>query len=421
MKAKIFRLLLLATIITGAGNAFAQDVSVFANTSTSVSGVKSTVKTKLLLAKIDSFSKSVDASLNNISITLQDKLNDLAPKIVTSINNLTANLNVEINDDSDDVKSNGNDNESGSIAEKIKTYTKSYSLDANDKIKLSNQYGKIIVNTWDSHEVKVDVQVKAQAEDDDDAQKLLDGVHIQDNKTGDLVSFKTEIEHSNGSWKIWNWGGNNKKHKLQIDYTVYMPVKTDLNIEDSYGSIQLPDLEGKVKLNSSYGSVSAQNLSNPANEIEGSYGSLKLGNINGAHLDFSYGSADIAECNNLKADLSYGSFKLGKLTGTAEFDISYVGGFKIDEISNSFKKLNVDASYSSVGLGIAGSNSFNFDITTSYGGFRYGDDRVTITSKTPPDGSRHESTTKNYKGHFGKGNTESQINIHTSYGSVNIE
>ena len=422
MKAKIFKTLLLAIILTGASNAFAQDVTVSANTSTSVTGVKSVVKTKLLTqAKIDSFTKNLDVRINNFSVNLQDKLNDLAPKIITSINNLTATVNVEVNEDGDDLKSTGSDDENRSPAEKIKSYTKSYSLDANDKIKLSNQYGKIIVNTWDRHEVKVDVQIKAQAEDDDAAQKLLDGVQILDSKTGDLVSFKTEIEHSNGSWKIWNWGGNNKKHKLEIDYNVYMPAKTDLNIEDSYGAIQLPDLEGKVKLSSSYGSVSAQNLSNPANEIEGSYGSLKLGNINGAHLDFSYGSADIAECNNLKADLSYGSFKLGKLTGTAEFDISYVGGFKIDEIANSFKKLNVDASYSSVGLGIPGSNNFNFDITTSYGGFRYDDDKVTITSKTPPDGSRHESTTKNYKGHFGKGNTESQINIHTSYGSVNID
>ena len=58
-----------------------------------------------------------------------------------------------------------------------------------------------------------------------------------------------------------------------------MPAKTDLNVEDSYGGIELPDLSGKVKISSSYGSVSAQNLSNPADEIEGSYGSLKVGSF----------------------------------------------------------------------------------------------------------------------------------------------
>jgi hypothetical protein len=264
------------------------------------------------------------------------------------------------------------------------------------------------------------VQIKAQADNDDDAQKLLDGVQIRDSKEGGQVVFRTEIERSNSSWKLWNFGGQ-KKHKVEIDYTVYMPAKTDLDVEDSYGGIELPDLSGVVKISSSYGGILAQNLSNPNDVIEGSYGSLKAGSVNGAKLDFSYGSVDIDECNNLKADLSYGSFKLGRLTGSAEFDISYVSGFKIEDMANSFKKLNIDASYSSVALGVPGNNNFNFDITTTYGGFNYDDSKVTITSKTPADGSKHTGPTRNYKGHVGGAGSQGQITIHTSYGGVNFE
>ena len=196
--------------------------------------------------------------------------------------------------------------------------------------------------------------------------------------------------------------------------------KNDLNVEESYGSISLPDLTGKIKINSSYGSTFAQNLTNPANEISGSYGSLKVGILNGARLDYSYGSVDIDECTNLKANLSYGSFKMGALKGAAEFDLSYVGGFKIDELANSFKKVNINADYSGIALGVPGSNNFNFDITTTYGGFNYNDDKVTFTSKPSSDG-RHVSMTKNYKGHFGKDGSEAQINIHSTYGGVNFE
>jgi len=422
MKLKIYTLSLLPVMaflaVTTAG--FAQDISISVNTS-SPSGVsvKASVKTKKIKVKMNKLSKNLELNLDNLSASIAETVNELAPRIVSQVTNMASNIEVEVNADGNNYSNN--DDENNSVKEKFKSYSKSYPLDGNDRIRLSNQYGKIMVNTWDRHEIKVDVQIKAQAQTDDEAQKLLDGVQIIDNKDGDVVSFKTQIERNNSSWKIWNWGGNNGKHKVEINYTVYMPAKTDLNVENSYGSIQLPDLSGKVRISSSYGSVSAQNLSNPSNEIEGSYGSLKVGAVNGARLDFSYGSAEIDECNNLKADLSYGSFKLGKLNGNASFDLSYVGGFKIDEISSSFNKLNIDASYSSVALGVPGNNNFNFDITTSYGGFRYDDEKVAITSKTPADGSRHESSTKNYKGHFGKGGSEAQINIHASYGSVNFK
>ncbi|MDP9047367.1 MAG: hypothetical protein M3N14_04470 [Bacteroidota bacterium] len=145
-----------------------------------------------------------------------------------------------------------------------------------------------------------------------------------------------------------------------------------------------------------------------------------MGSLNGGHVDYSYGNVDIAECNNLKAVLSYGSFKMGRLNGAADLDLSYIGGFKIGEVGPGLKRLNVNSTYSSVSLGLPDNNNFDFDITTTYGGFNYKDDKVTITNKTPSD-SRHYSSTKNYKGHFGRGNASAQVNIRSTYGSVNFQ
>jgi hypothetical protein len=378
---------------------------------------------KNLEAGMKDFGKNLSATINsitsNISINVNDsddsKEIDVDPKIELNLGNLLNNLDINVSD-------NNEENESSNQSLKVKNYSKSYPLDANDRIKLSNQYGKITVNTWDRHEVKVDIQIKAEARNDDDAQKLMNGVQISDNKIGDQVSFKTNISRDDdGFWSLFNFGGRNKKQKLTINYVVYMPAKTDLNVEASYGSIELPDLDGKVKISTSYGSTSVQSLSNPSNEIEGSYGSLKVGSMNGGRLDFSYGSVDMEECNNLKADLSYGSFKLGKLKGTGEFDLSYVGGFKIGEAASSLKRLNINSSYSGAAIGVSPNSNFEFDITTSYGGFNYNDNNVFITSKNPPDGSKHIGTTRNYKGHVGKGTSDVRVTINTSYGGVNFE
>jgi hypothetical protein len=415
MKLKIYKrsLLFITGFLMFAGANFAQTISSSSSSSSGSNNVQ--IKDNSLQLRIDDLNINLNLDFNNIEKDLTATANKVGPQLRMHIKGFKKELKANSSADCDMVVS-----EIGTGSQKIRTYSKSYPIDGNDRIKLTNQYGKITVNTWDKPEIKVDVFIKAEAQDDGTAQRLIDGVRISDGKQGDEVSFKTSIESNNSSWKIWDWGGK-KSHKLEIDYTVYMPSKTDLNVDQSYGAIVLPDLQGRVRISSSYGSVSAQNLSNANNVIEGSYGSLNAGNINGAKLVFSYGSVDIGECNTVKAELSYGSFKMDKLKGAADVDLSNVGGFRIGEITNSLKKVNINASYSSVALGLADNNNFDFDITTTYGGFNYNDDKVTVTSKTPPDGATYYSNTKNYKGRFGKGNNNVQMNIHTSYGGVKFE
>ncbi|MDF2431225.1 MAG: hypothetical protein JWP44_856, partial [Mucilaginibacter sp.] len=364
MKTKIYKPVLFAMVLLAAHTAgFAQSISV---------SVKTKINEKELQVKMDELSKSINDGLKDLGKSLSLSINEIAPKVSTALGKM--DINIDLGDMGNYSYSYSDQDsaaisENGQIAEKTKNYSKSYPLDANDKIKISNQYGRITVNTWDKREVKVDVQIKAEARDEEEAQKLINGVQIIDSKNGDLVSFRTEIgRNDNDSWNLFKWGGN-KVRKLTINYTVYMPAKTDLNVEQSYGAIVLPDLSGRVKISSSYSTVTAQNLTNTTNEIDGSYGNLKMGSLNGGRLEFSYGNVDMEECNNIKADLSYGSFKLGRLKGAADLNLSYVGGFKIGEITNSFKRLNINSDYSGVSLGISGSSNFDFDVTTTYGGF----------------------------------------------------
>jgi hypothetical protein len=57
---------------------------------------------------------------------------------------------------------------SGEIIEKIKNYSKSYSVDGNDLLQINNSFGKSgTVNTWNKNEFKVDVQMKFGSEDEE--------------------------------------------------------------------------------------------------------------------------------------------------------------------------------------------------------------------------------------------------------------
>ncbi|WP_295716468.1 hypothetical protein [Mucilaginibacter sp.] len=346
---------------------------------------------------------------------------NIAPMIAYGFKDFDKSFNFSYDSSDDD-----NDKQQQSAEEVVKTksYSKSYNVDANDVINIDNKFGKVIVNTWNKNEVKVDVQIKVTTNNDDKAQKLLDDVNIKDGKDGNGVYFKTTIssdEDSNGSWGSFFKGSRNSVRSIEVNYTVYMPAKSPLTISNKYGSTDLPDLSGKLIINNSFGSLVAKTLSNPGNQIKVKYGNATIGNLNGSDLDVAYGSLSLGDCDRLNANLSYSSAKIGRIKTSGNINVKFGGGISIEGVDKNLKDLSVKSSYSSIKLGLGDDQTADFDVTVRYGSFNYGNRDVSLTSKTPADGERGFNPTKNYKGHFGKGGTDKTITINSTFGSVNFD
>ncbi|MCJ8208278.1 hypothetical protein MUY27_01070 [Mucilaginibacter sp. RS28] len=311
--------------------------------------------------------------------------------------------------------------ESGEVKEKTKTYTKSYNVDRDDQIQIDNRFGKVTVNTWNKNEVKVEVQVKADANEEEDAQKLLDNVTISDSKDGSLVSFKTNIGGESGSWGTWFNLGKVRTRKIEVNYTVYMPIKNSLSITNRYGNTELPELLGKVVVDNAYGSFTAKTLNNPACEIKVRYGSARIDNLVGSDLNVAYGNLVVGESDKLNADISYGSAKIGKIKTTGNINARFSGTIQVSDVDKNLKNLAVNCSYSSVKLGLGNDQNADFDVTVKYGSFKYDDLPVSITSKSPEEGDRGFSATHVYKGKVGKGNSDKVIVIKSTFGSVKFD
>jgi hypothetical protein len=314
----------------------------------------------------------------------------------------------------------------GEVKEKVKNYSKSYSVDGNDKLVINNTYGKVTVNTWAKNEVKVDVQIKAYANEEDDAQKMLDNISITDSKENSVISFKTNIERTNNNnngnnfWGTWFSNGKSNTRKSEINYTIYMPAKSQLQISNRYGATILPDLQGKLIIENSYGSLTGKNLSNPANDIKVRYGSANIENLGSSNLSVAYGSLNLGEADKLNADVSYSSAKIGKLTTSANINVRYSGGLQIADLDKNLRNLSVNSSYSTVKLGLPENENADIDVTVRYGSFNYGSRTVNLVNQAQDD-NRHYSTTKVYKGKLGKGNADKVITIKSNYGSVKFD
>jgi hypothetical protein len=341
-------------------------------------------------------------SLNNVNATVSG----IAPKISMGFK------------DMDDV-SVSIDNSKDQDNQLVKNYSKTYPVDANDGLVIDNRYGNVTVNTWAKSEIKVDVQIRVSSSSDGETQKILDNVTISDDKSGNSVSFKTNIGQTNNSWISWMTGGHSGR-KIQIDYIVYMPSKNELTIDNRYGAIVLPDLQGKVTINSAYGSFTAKSLTSES-AIRVKYGNADIESLGTSALDVSYGSLRLGSVDKLEADVSYSGADIGKIKTSGAINIRYGGGLKIAALEKTAKNLAINASYTGVSVGLSGDENANFDVTVRYGDFNYNEHNVTITGKSPADGDKGVHFTKSYKGYIGKGDSGKTIAINSSYANVKFE
>ena len=372
--------------------------------STTLPAINTIVKVKLHKLNVQLKKLSIQANAQVMAavknINVDADIDDIAPQINVIVSNAGVNTitTTTTNDDDD----------------RVKNYSKTYSADANDVLSIENKYGNVTVNTWNRNEVKVDVQVKVSAGSDDATQKLLDNVNISDSKNGSLISFRTIIGEVKSSWYSVFQGGSSKK--MEINYTVYMPAKNELVIDDRYGAIYLPDLDGKVTINSAYGSLKAKSLTNEST-LRVKYGNANIDNLNNSTIQLSYGELTIGSVNALTADVSYSPVKIARLHTSAAINLRYGGGLQIGDLDRAVKSLEIYSSYSNVDIGLSGDENADFAIVTRYGDFNYGDHAFTITAKNPDDEKGFHST-KSYKGYIGRANSGKSITINSSYGNV---
>ncbi|GAA4332470.1 hypothetical protein GCM10023149_38770 [Mucilaginibacter gynuensis] len=374
----------------------------------------------------------------NLNKTLTYTFKNLDKTITTSVNSSLSSVNTDLDINFDhfeplasvnyDTNSNtilisGDNNiQTQDLDEQVKTYSKSYAADRNDVLSIDNRYGKVTINTWTKNEFKVDVQIKVGTNREGEAKKMLDNVNISDGKDGETVWFKTKIddESNGGSWSSL-FSGRKVVRKMEINYIVYMPVKNGLIVSNRYGATVLPDLTGKLNINSAYGNLTAKNLSNPDNVIKVKYGSANIEGLVGSDLDVAYGSLVLGASDKLTANVSYGSAKIGSIKTSGNINVRYSGTLNIATLDRNLKALQVNSSYSGVKVGMGALDNVDFDVTVHYGSFNYDNNTVSVVNQTPSEEEKGWSSTKNYKGKLGKGNGDKVITIKSSYGSVKFE
>ncbi|MBB2150233.1 hypothetical protein [Pedobacter gandavensis] len=398
----------------------------------------------LLLATNPAGAQSVVKELNEATkLAVQTHLKTLSTEVQTSLSSTLTTLppspamgalssvNLGVNnlqEDSDDPM-------------KSKIFSKSFPVNANDKLSLSNQYGGITIQTWDKKEVKVEVDIKAYSKSDEDAQRLLDEVGIESGKSGDQITFKTAFSSKDGNYGSGMRKGKFWRREVKINYVVFMPANTPLTVRNQYGGVSIGELSGALYAKVQYGSFTAENLASTNNYVDVQYGKAQIQNMNKGVVKQQYGAGLVlGTIGTLELDAQYTGVVINTIKGDAVINQQYGKGLSIGSVRN----LDLDAQYTNVNLTTINGNAtikqqynslsigsvnklkVNGDYTTvkvgslkGDGNFNLGYNKLTIDNVLP--GCKNLTVNSNYAGvTLGFANNYSaDFEVGTNYGNFN--
>jgi len=277
--------------------------------------------------------------------------------------------------------------------EKKKTYSKSYSVTPNDKISINNQFGEVKIITWGKSEVKVDVTITAKASSDERAQNILDNISIEDNKSGEGVSFKTTIGKQ--EWKGDRKNNKNESQGMEINYEVSMPAASPLILENQFGKSFVPDMNGPVEITQKFGELVAGNLAN----------------VKELHVEF--GSVVVESITNCRVVIKFSKAEIKKMSGAIKGTFEYCDKVRLS-LNNNVSEFTLNNQFSKIEVAVPGGFNGDFDIHSNFGEF-HNDTQLAIKETKDEDdhGPRFD---KDYSGKSGSG--ACKVKIKSSFGTV---
>lgn len=188
-----------------------------------------------------------------------------------------------------------------------KKISKTYAISNAGELHLENKYGDININGWDKNEVSIEIAITVNHRKKENAEDLLKRISLIVHESDDFVSINYQIADKNSGWFARFIDETSPfdfdKSNLQIDYTVYMPKKAELNVTNTFGDVLIEDWTGKLKGLVEHGDVWISENLNKA-DITMRYGKLRAKNINYGALDLRNGSLDMENSTSLRINSS---------------------------------------------------------------------------------------------------------------------
>ena len=349
------------------------------------------------------------------------------------------------------VSNNLNDNYKYS---KKRTINANFDAGENHALYLYGKFSNYKISTWKENQISFHVEIVTKSDKEENADKLLRQIDIvfSSSQTNNSVTAKTVLPN-----KIKNTG-------FQIDYYIMIPENIFIEIENSYGDINIDKLNkyfnmeldfgyfsidslfAGSKLDLSYGSAKIKYADeidgkidfsdiriNSGNKIDvilkygnGNFGTIKsltahcefsdvtCSNIESGYLNVKYTDTYLKNIGDITIDGSFSEVEIEHLIKKIKCTSNY-GDIEINRVDADFEHIDISSQFSDVDIILSKSHKFSYNLSASFGD---------IENKTLKDNARRyikEDNKIKITGNHNDDTDTHQINVDVYYGDIDIE
>ena len=210
--------------------------------------------------------------------------------------------------------------------EQTKVFQKEFDLDSNGITKIINGFGKVQVQPWNKNKAKIEVVVTVSANKYKKIEEVLENVSVDFSHKHQLVKAETVVVNQ----KKMRWN-NRINWKVSIDYKVFVPQTSTIDINHHHGEIVIGDFFGNTNLRINHVDFTAEHIGEEA-RIRMGHGKGVIKNGGNIFGDLLHSEIKAEQLGNVDLDLGHSTFEANK-TGDISGKTLH-GKIKIGQVNN---------------------------------------------------------------------------------------
>jgi hypothetical protein len=280
-----------------------------------------------------------------------------------------------------------------------KKIVRSFPVNPETRLDISNKYGKVHVIQWKKDSVKLEVELSVKSSSLTKLEKIMDNIEIEFTGTNYYIIANTRFGSTNNAFfsDLIDLSGAiiPSKNQVEIDYTVMAPSNITINLSNKFGDIYIDDMKGDVTISLSNGDIKINRLEGQA-DINVNFGNGIINYLNNARLNLTYADFEIrnadqltivsksskirinkvgilktesardkysiSEINNLFGESYFSDLQIYRLNKEANF-ISRYGDFTADTVATDFSYINLNSEYADLDLTFSRESSYLLQVT----------------------------------------------------------
>ena len=323
--------------------------------------------------------------------------------------------------------------------EETKSISKSFKINVDTKIEISNKYGNVIINRWDKNELELSVKIEARGKTTSKTQKILDEIEIDisDRISSGSLSIETEIGTINGN------------SSFSVHYEINMPNTNPLRLSNSFGNIYMGSYKGDLEVEVKYGQFQAEDLDNAdiridfSNarceiealksgsldlrysklaiqdmgdvEISSQFSEMEIENAGAVKLDGRYGKFEIENIRSLSGEIQFAGLDVEHLEESMILETRHGNGINLEQVSNKFNKIDIDGQFSSIKINMESGSTARLNFNLQFGNLKAHGEGINFNKVIK------DHTTSEYDGYLGKSDATSSIRVRTKHGNIRLD